>query len=350
MGNEIQLKGAQPLTVALVNELEQSFQQMNTEFTDYGRKCVINAIAGIVSYCKGQGIEIKEIDSTLLRLALQNVGLLELNYSAVPSEVYFDLRKNKDTGVYTISIKPQGNGNEKLVRRYGVGIKKGSGLHNAWLVREGDEFTYPTFNGLDMTPPKWTPKSFDKKVIMVVYPVEREDGRVEFLFATREGIKPNLIAQIRQNTLYAFKKDAVDPSTGRKYKANDEDARNEFYAQIDKEFEKLTVDEILSKDEYVKWINPTYSSGGSKEQMILRKMKNNALKNFPKEYDNALVKEAVENTFEDNDDSIKLRIKKEDVVAQVESEIAEKDNKQNAIADFDVKAEEKAETNYEDIF
>ena len=70
--------------------------------------------------------------------------------------------------------------------------------------------------------------------------------------------------------------------------------------------------------------------------MILRKMKNNALKNYPKEYDNAAQRDAVENMWEDKDDSLndKPSVAK-DVVTKVEKEINE-ETKEGAIQDFTV--------------
>lgn len=312
----------------LVAELDLSAAETGVAFSDYGKKCVMNAIAGLVTMAQSQGIAFNQINGSLLKLALQNIGYTELNYAAMPSEVYFDLRKSTDDKgnvTYTPSMKPQGAGNEKLVRKYGVGIKE---LKPAWLVREGDEFTYPSFDGIEMTPPKWTPKSYDKKVMMVVYPLVKQDGSVEFLIATREGIKPNIIAQIRQNTLYAFK----DYTT----KKVDEKKRDEFYNALNEYAEAHTVDELLANQEYAKYVNPTYTSGGSKESMILRKMKNNALKNYPKEYDNAAQADAVMNMWEDKDESVLEKPKVEkDVVAKVEKEIAETPSA-DAVKDFTV--------------
>lgn len=334
---EVAISSGQKLQKELLQELEVNAQQMGADFTDYGKKCVINAIAGLVQVCKGQDIELKQLDPTLLRLALQNIGYTELNYSAIPSEVYFDIRKNGNQ--YIATIKPQGAGNEKLTRKYGVGLVKDIGLKSPWLIREGDEFILPTFNGLEMTPPKWTQKSLDGKVLAIVYPAQKIDGSVEYLMASRESVKANIIAQIRQNALYKFKK-KVKGQNGKEYETNDKEARDEFYKRVDTELENKKVDEILADPEWLEWINPTYTSGGSKEQMIIRKMKNNALKNYPKEYDNAYIKNAVENMFEDKDDSLDEKPKKlergdVDVVEKVEKEINAPVN-ENAPKDFEV--------------
>jgi len=336
------LTGALKVQSELMNELNVSSENNGVEFTDYGKKCVMNAISGLVTLATSQGIDFKQINGSMLKLALQNVGYTELNYAAMPSEVYFDLRKvrNSDgTTSYLPSIKPQGAGNEKLLRKYGVGLKKDTGLRTPWLVREGDDITFPSFDGLEMTPPKWTPKSYDTKVIMVVYPAQKIDGSVEYLIATREGIKPNIIAQIRQNTLYAFQK------FDGKSKVVDEDARNKFYDELNKFAEEHKVDELIDNPKYAPYINPTYTSGGSKEQMILRKMKNNALKNYPKEYNNSTQRDAVESMWEDNDDSIKEKPSvAKDVVSKVEKELDEKTN-EGAIQDFTVDEDGVVETN-----
>ena len=158
---------------------------------------------------------------------------------------------------------------------------------------------------MELTPPKWVRKVGDeKKVIMIVYPVVKKDGSHEFLIATREGIKPNIIAQIRQNTMYEFKKEEVNKKTGAKYYSNDYEARDAFYDEVNNELENLTVDQILADPKWLKYVNPTYTSGGSKESMIIRKMSNNALKRYPKEYDNIYIANAVTNMFEDKDDSV----------------------------------------------
>lgn len=332
--NEVSLTGGLALQEKLMNELDKANQEFGADFTKYGKTCAINCIAGIVSFCKNNGIDMQKIDPTLLRLQVQNVGFTELNYASIPSEIYFDLRENKKTGVYSIAIKPQGAGNEKLVRKYGVGLKKGSGLHNAILIREGDEFIMPQFNGMEMTPPIYKPqlKNANNKVIAVVYPAEKEDGSVEYLIATRDSVKANIIAQIRQNTLYAFMEEYTGKN-GQKYERVDKAKRDKFYDELNKKAEGMTLDEMLDDEEILQYVNPTYTSGGSKEQMILRKMKNNALKNYPKEYDNSYITNAVKNMFEENDESV---LERKDVVKKVEKELDE-DLNDDIVEDFDVK-------------
>ena len=269
-----EIGGAQALQVQLMNELEKASQALGQGFSDYGKKCVINAIAGLVSICKSNGFEIKDLDPALLRLQLQNIGYTELNYAAIPSEIYFDIRKTSKGTVLT--IKPQGAGYETLTRKYGVGLKKDVGLHNAILIREGDEFILPQYNGIETTPPVYKPKfeNINKKVVAVMYPAVKIDDTVEYLIAPREGIKPNIIAQIRQNTLYNFfKKDDKGHFLKDKNdnKIIDTEARQDFWDKLDAWAESKTVDEMLADKEYAGYINPTYTSGGSREQMVIRK-------------------------------------------------------------------------------
>lgn len=344
------LTGGQKLQAELLAELEKTASVTGQDFTEYGKKCVMNAIAGLVVYCKNNTIELSSIDPTLLRLSLQNIGYTELNYAAIPSEVYFDFRKDGDK--YLVTAKPQGAGNEKLTRLYGVGLKKDIGLKTPWLVREGDEFVLPQYDGLKMTPPKWIPKSLDGKVITIVYPAEKIDGTVEYLIATRESVKSNIIAQVRQNALYKF---TTEKTYGNKtYKTPDKEKRDEFYSKVDELAEELSVDEFIRHPEIKPFINPTYTSGGSRESMIIRKMKNNALKNYPKEYDNAYIKEAVVGMFEEADESLseKPEAIEVDMVEKVEKEIEEAPV-EDAVQDFrvseqgEVKEEAKVEAKAE---
>lgn len=296
--------------------IEETLKQSGCELTPYGKKCAINVIAGIISFLQESGKDFKDVNMTLLRLSVQNVALTELNYAALPSEIYFDLRGN------VLTVKPQGAGNEKLVRTYGVKVED---LSMPWLIREGDEFTLPSYDGESCTSPKWVRKSLDKPVIAVCYKVKKTDGSCEWLISGREEVAMNLIAQIRQNALYKFnKKDKDGKLIFNKYGKPivDTEARDKFYDSLN----DRKLDDLLNDPKLKEFINPTYTSGGSKQQMIIRKMKNNALKQYPKEYNNALQKQAVENMFEDDDESLKVSKNPDDIVDnEVSDETAPKD-------------------------
>lgn len=317
-----------------VDEAVNTYQSLGVELPDEGKKCIINAVCGVYQFLRQKGLTMKDIDTNMLKINLQYIGITQLNCAAIPSECYFDLRNTKIKGAdgvekryNIISIKPQGVGNEKLVRRFGVGIAP-DGMHRAWLIREKDDFTYPQYKGLKVENPTWTPKDFTSPVIRVVYPIEMKDGSIEWLIAEKESIKANLIAQIRQNSLYSVKTKYDQDA----HFANNAD-REIFYEKIN----GMTLDALLADKECQLFINPTYLSGGSRENMFITKMKNNALKQFPKEFDNVLVKEAVEAMFDDQDDSLKVKkeVQEIDATKVVENELDESES-ENKISDIKV--------------
>ena len=130
MGNEtknaVALAGGQALQVRLMSEFDQTAKETGREFTEYGKQCMMNAISQIVIYCKTykEKIDINDFDGSMLRLAIQNIGYTELNCAALPIECYPHVRKDKNSRKYFLTFKPQGAGNEKLLRKYGVNVKE----------------------------------------------------------------------------------------------------------------------------------------------------------------------------------------------------------------------------------
>lgn len=355
VGNDLTTKNeVKEFQVQLKQDLNIVSDQMGIKFTEYGLKCVDDAISAVIIGCYNNGIKFTEINKVLLRTQLRYVGNLELSCSA--GEAFLDFRKGKyeivddKTGEvtivegYNVTIRTQGAGNEKLTRKYGVGIKKGTGLHPAILIREGDEWELPQFDGLEITPFRYRPKieNLNNKVIAVCYPVEKDDenNTVEYLIATRESVKANLIAQIRNSALYKFTEsyEYTDKyGKVRKGQKVDKDKRDSFYKELDSKTENMTLQEVI--DNYADYINPTYTSGGSKEAMIIRKMKNNALKNYPKEYDNSFIREAVDGLNEDKDvslDEAPRAVRKNNVVENVEEQLKEDPKVEGAAQDFKV--------------
>lgn len=337
------LSPMQKFQADLALQVEYGLQEVGQRFTDYGKQCVVNAIAAIIIYCRNQKIDLKDLNQASLKIALTNIGLTELNFNAIPTEVFPDVRRGPD-GKFTVAFRPQGAGNEKLVRNFGLNVEE---LKQCILVREDDEYTLPGFDGEKMTPFTWTPKSLDKKVILVVYPLKKKDGTMEYLMASRDSIVPNLIAQIRNANLRReeFMEDVyVTGKDGKKYKKREVDTgkRDAWYEKLDVAFEGKTLDEILELPEWKKELSNTYTSGGSRESMIIRKMQNNALKRYPREFNNTMVAEAVKDMFEDQDESLKEKSKSNyidaDPVATVEEEINE-EVEEGAVEDFDVTEE-----------
>lgn len=171
------------------------------------------------------------------------------------------------------------------------------------LLIEGkdDEFTLPSFNGLELTPPTWKPKDYHSKVVKVVYPILKKGNVVEYHISEREEVVHNLQAHITNNLS--------------KNKSVTDERRNQLNALA----ATKTLEEILSCDELLPYISPAWKNAGSSEAMILRKMRNNAIKKISKEFKNAYQAEAYESTFDDYEQyESDERIKKE---AAVDAEI-----------------------------
>lgn len=309
------------------------------KYTEEGKRCATNAVIGVQSVLAQKGMTLNDIDLAQLAFSIHAVAATELNMAAIPSECYVDIHGK------VVTIKPQGAGNEKLVSRFGRDLKT---LHRAWVIHDGDEFTLPQFDGLTTTNPKWTPKNTHGKVLMVVYPAEMKDGSVEWLIADRSSVIENVVAQCRQNALYAFKKKGADgtyidkfgkPTSNPNYAAVDAVARDKYYNELNAAAEKANgdLDKFLADPLVAKYINPTYTSYGSKEAMIERKMKNNALKRFPRDFANEVLAEAANAIREDRDESLEDQKPqpKRDVIEQVEEETKALP-KGDAVPDFDV--------------
>lgn len=317
-------------------ELFGTAEKMDYKYSEYGKKCALNGIVAAQVYLRGVGKEFKDINIPLFILSLHNLAVTELNCATIPSEAFCDMRGD------VLTFKPQGVGNERLVRKFGVGIKPETGLHKCWVIREGDEFTLPQFDGLETVPPKWTPKSLSGKVKMVVYPVEKANGDVEWLMADRASVIQNVVAQCRQNALYAFIVKGEDGKPVYRYgrQAVDTKKRDAYYEIINNLAEQANgdLDKFLSNPEVKQYINPTYTSFGSREAMILRKMQNNALKQYPKDYESSIVAKAISDMNEDLDESLNERNaidEHEDVIERVEKE-TERPPQGEKVPDFEV--------------
>lgn len=253
----------------------------------------------IFKICSDNNMSYKDLDQSNVSQALYSLALLDLNPCASPRQCYFTLRKNnvktKDGYIVkpTIELGIEGDGNDTLVRKYGVDVKS---LSAPYIVREGDAFTLPQFDGEGMVAPTWKPTSLTGKALYVFYILKKTDGSVEYPIASREGVVTNLIAHINNNM------NGVDDKT-----------KEAILKKIEgKSLEQILNDESLRHVKYKKYnafkksyeedektlISPAWTSLHSREEMIIRKMRNNCLKKYPKNFDNAFITEAYESTFE----------------------------------------------------
>lgn len=283
-----QLKtGLVKVTEQFTNMLVTQAKDLSIEYSTYQTMCIANAIAKMQEVLVSNGANFNDVDQTSVTLILQQVAMLQINLAAVPREGYVILRNEKVPGLDNTTkwIKKfefglEGDGNDAILRHYGVDVKK---VYTPWLVRENDGFEYPGFNGLELTPPKWQPKDYHSKVVRVVYPIEKKDGSVEYHIAEREGVVKNLQAHISNNLM----------------KAKDDKISKEKKDALLKRIANLTLDSLINDEECQAWISPAWKSPHSREDMIIRKLRNNAIKKFPKDFKNAYVKNEYEKTFDD---------------------------------------------------
>lgn len=284
----------------------------NITFSEYAKSCVINAISAINGMLDVNGTSWgdAQLDTNGITQILLNVAALQLNATANPRECYFQIRKvsvkNADGDTVwkkKIEFGIEGNGYDALVSRFGRDVKK---VYPFWEVREGDDFTYPTYNGLEMSPPQWTPKG-DGKVVRIVYPILHTDNTIHFYIAERKDVKKNLIAHINNNLMnetFGFvtgqKKDSKGKLVDRtRYDATEEEKGKiaEKKKEILTKAKELDLEMLLDSADFDKYISPAWKEHS--ESMIIRKMRNNIVKKIPKSFETSLENEIFnENTDE----------------------------------------------------
>jgi len=315
--------------------IEQQLTGNGIRMDDYQKTCVMNAIAGINTVLDTKGISwgSPELDRNTVTDILLKVAALKLNASASPREVYFQTRKTKKD-VYTdgrkqevwmkqIEMGIEGDGNDAILANFGRDVKT---VHQFWLIREGDDFVYPRYKGIEVAPPEWTPKG-SGKVIRVVYPITKINGEVEYYIAEREDVVRNLIAHAKQNMMNETFGIAQD-----RYKATP-DQKKQIDAkktEILRKIEELGLDAALADEDVATYFSPAWKDPQSRESMITRKMRNNVVKKIPKDFGNAFVSM----TYDDAADDDYKRVRKE---------INENANQE--LLDFEPSAPDKNEAN-----
>lgn len=281
--------------------ITSQLENNNITFSEYAKSCTVNAIAAINNVLDAQGITWHDtaLDTSNMTQVLLSVASLQLNPTATPSEVYFQVRNvsskgpdGKQVWKKKIEMGIQADGFDSLLSRFGRNVKK---VCPHWLVREDDEFKYPRYVGLDLTPPEWQPKGTGK-VVRVVYPIISTDNTIDYYIAEREDVKRNLIAHITNNMMNETFGVCAD-----RYKATD--AQKEEIAQKKKALlskaKELDLEALLDSPEFDKFISPAWKEGQSRESMIVRKMRNNIVKKIPKDFASSLQTELFnENTDE----------------------------------------------------
>jgi len=280
----------------ITNQLENN----NITLSEYSKSCVANAISTINNVLDTNGVTWGDasLDTNGITQILLSVAALQLNASANPRECYFQLRnvavKNGKETVWKKKVEMgiEGDGFDALVSRFGRGVKK---VYPHWLVREDDEFKYPRYVGLELTPPEWQPTGTGK-VVRVVYPIQSTDGCIDYYISERADVKKNLIAHISNNMMNETFGVCAD-----RYKATDAEKQQiaERKREILAKAKELDLDSILDSAEFDKFISPAWKEEQSRESMIIRKMRNNVTKKIPKDFSSSFTSEIYNETTDE---------------------------------------------------
>ena len=342
---------------AITGLIMADYKACGMDMDDYAKECAMEAMTSIYNLVKtNPKVNMANLDTSNLRGIVKRCASLKLNASAYPRECYFQLRNvnvgkdadGKDIWQQQVEMGIEGSGYDSLLVNYGKDVKQ---VYPYWVIKDGDYYVAPKHKGLEITPPEWEEKGLSDKAVRVVYPVKLKDGMITYLSADRDSVKINLLAHVKQNML----NETFGVITGTKKQYNKEVARTRYdatpeeKAKIKEKKEEVlealrtckTVDEMLECEIARPFISGAWLD--TPESMIIRKMCNNAIKKYPKNYDPMArqaqmemdeVYQAAQNEIAENANSVDF-IESKDMVDGTATEITEE---QSNVAPF---AEEK---------
>jgi hypothetical protein len=273
--------------------VEDQFSTHRINLDSYAKECVMNAISAIQTMLEKAGMRFDDpsLDQTSLSGILRQAASLKLNAAATPREIYFQIRSENraakgspDKWVKKIEAGIEGDGNDALLRNFGLNVAK---VFLPWLVRENDPFKFPSHKGLATEPPEWT-ETGSGKVIRVVYPVLLDDNREVYLIAEREDVRNNLLAHISNNMMnetFGIAESRFKASAEQKKKIDE--SKRALITQI----KDLALEQIVNVPAIQPWVGSTWSEAQNQEAMFIRKMRNNAIKKYPKDFGSVLATE-----------------------------------------------------------
>lgn len=306
--------------------MERDFSENGVQFDDYSKQCVINSMSTMYQLLHSKGLEPKDINGSNLREIIGKVASLKLNSNAVPRECYYQIRKQKvgDNYEQIIEMGIEGDGNDAMLRNFGENVDK---VYKCWEVKEGDVYTNPKYTGIEVEPPTWEPMGESEKVVRVVYPVKLTDGTATYLISNRDSVKVNLIAHIRNNMM-----NETFGICANRYKATDkqlEEIKNKKNEILNQVRACETLEDMLSCETAIPFISAAWID--TPESMIVRKMRNNAIKKYPKNF-NTMAKQSfleTDETYVAVQQEIEQNANSEDFIVD-EPEILEKSEEPRA--------------------
>lgn len=270
--------GLSQWTNTIAELVSRDFEQNGVQYDEYSKQCAMNAMGAIFQLVQNTDkVDMNNLNTSNLREVVAQCAILKLNANAMPREVFFQLRSKQVGGqwVKMVEMGVEGDGNDALLRQFGNNVDT---VYPVWLVKEGDDFTYPRRRGIEIEPAEWTPKGLSDKTVRVVYPVKLKDGTIDYLIAEREPVRTNLIAHIRNNMMNeTFGVCADRYKATPKQKEEIKVKKAEILSAI-RECE--TLEDILNCEVAKPYISAAWLD--TPEEMIIRKMRNNAIKKFPK--------------------------------------------------------------------
>lgn len=343
--NEVQKIGTQLsiMTDKYMKIIERQMQDGGAEFDSYSARCVHAAMGSIYTMVHESGMDFESLNTSNMNEILIKVASLQLNATASPRECFFQIRNvnvaakgEKQNWEKKIEFGIEGDGNDAILAKFGRNVKK---VCQHWEVRENDYFKFPMYNGLEMTAPQWRPTN-QGKVIRVIYPIIKTDNTVEYYISERKDVIRNLTAHISNNLM-----NETFGIAESRFKADDKQK-----AQIDEKKKEIMkkvrelgdVDSVLDCEELANWISPAWREPQSREQMIVRKMRNNVTKKIPKDFKNAMAAESF-NTMDDTYREVhaEIEMNENSVVYDMDADVVKEVNLDN---DAESKTEQSAES------
>ena len=270
--------GLSQWTNTITGLVSRDFEQNGVKYDEYSKQCAMNSMSAIYQLVQNTDkTEMKNLNTSNLREVVAQCASLKLNANAVPREVYFQLRSKQINGQWCkiVEMGIEGDGNDALLRQFGNGIDT---VYPVWLVKEEDDFTYPRRRGIEIEPAEWTPKGLSDKTVRVVYPIKLKDGTVDYLIAEREPVRTNLIAHIRNNMMNETFGVCADRYKATPKQKEEIKSKKEEILSVVRSCE--TLEDILNCEVARPYISAAWLD--TPEAMIVRKMRNNAIKKFPK--------------------------------------------------------------------
>lgn len=311
-------------TNTITGLVSRDFEQNGVKYDEYSKQCAMNSMSAIYQLVQNTDkTEMKNLNTSNLREVVAQCASLKLNANAVPREVYFQLRSKQINGQWCkiVEMGIEGDGNDALLRQFGNGIDT---VYPVWLVKEEDDFTYPRRRGIEIEPAEWTPKGLSDKTVRVVYPIKLKDGTVDYLIAEREPVRTNLIAHIRNNMMNETFGVCADRYKATPKQKEEIKSKKEEILSVVRSCE--TLEDILNCEVARPYISAAWLD--TPEAMIVRKMRNNAIKKFPKNLNSmassSLLQldetyKASQEEIADNENSQEFVVNEDNVVAESEA-------------------------------